>query len=214
MIKISKTELTKKLEQEIWSATSKMGVFGCFEVTIGFNTTKYGRADYMTLDTKDIFRMYEIKVSKSDFHSKAKHTFKGHYNYYVMTENLYQEVKKEMPKEIGVYVLENDSYVVCKKNPKRQEMSPDDMQILKSSMIRSLYRDYEKAYKSKNTDFINSLNNRISQLEREKRKLQDENVEIRNRLCCMEMKYKVDAKDVEKEMFHNFKEGLDETSIS
>ena len=212
VIKISKTELTKKLENEIWSTASKLGVFGCFEVTIGFNGRE--RVDYMTMDTKEIFRMYEIKVSKSDFHSKAKHTFLGHFNYYVTTDELYQEVKKEIPKEIGAYVLENNSYVVCKKNPKRKEVSSNDVQMLKSSMIRSLYREYEKSKESENKYLMENLKCREQRLERENRKLQDENVEIRNRLCCMEMKYKVDAKDVEKEMFHNFKEGLDETSIS
>ena len=192
MIKISKTELTKKLENEIWSTTSKLGVFGCFEVTIGFNGRE--RVDYMTMDTKGIFRMYEIKVSKSDFHSKAKHTFLGNFNYYVTTNKLYQEIKEEIPKEIGVYVVGSLEYlgctgdIICKKNPKKQEISLNDIQILKSSMIRSLYRDYEKAYKSKNTDFINNLNSRISQLEKENRKLSIENAKLSNKLY--EIKYR------------------------
>jgi len=192
VIKISKTELTKKLENEIWSTTSKLGVFGCFEVTIGFNGRE--RVDYMTMDTKGIFRMYEIKVSKSDFHSKAKHTFLGNFNYYVTTNKLYQEIKEEIPKEIGVYVVGSLEYlgctgdIICKKNPKKQEISLNDIQILKSSMIRSLYRDYEKAYKSKNTDFINNLNSRISQLEKENRKLSIENAKLSNKLY--EIKYR------------------------
>ena len=45
-----KTDLTLKLEREIWLATVKQGVFGCYEVTIG----QYGRerVDFMTMDTK------------------------------------------------------------------------------------------------------------------------------------------------------------------
>ena len=31
---MSKTDLTKKLEDNIWCTTNKIGVFGCFEVTI------------------------------------------------------------------------------------------------------------------------------------------------------------------------------------
>lgn len=48
-----KTDLTLKLEREIWLATVKQGVFGCYEVTIG----QYGRerVDFMTMDTKGIF---------------------------------------------------------------------------------------------------------------------------------------------------------------
>ena len=34
-----KTDLTLKLEREIWLTTVKQGVFGCYEVTIG----QYGR---------------------------------------------------------------------------------------------------------------------------------------------------------------------------
>lgn len=89
---MAKTDLTIKLEKDIYAATNKLGVFGCFEVTIGF----YGkeRVDYMTYDTKGIWRCYEIKVSKSDFHSKAKKTFIGHFNYYVMPRALYEEVRE------------------------------------------------------------------------------------------------------------------------
>ena len=90
-----KTKKTLKLEKQIYNATKKMGVFGCFEVTIGFFGKE--RVDYMTYDTKGIFRCYEIKVSKSDFHSNAKLSFVGHYNYYVLTRKLYEEVKDEIP---------------------------------------------------------------------------------------------------------------------
>lgn len=47
---------------------------------------------------------YEIKQSKQDFHSKNKLTFIGNKNYFVMPYKLYQEVKKEIPPEIGVLV--------------------------------------------------------------------------------------------------------------
>lgn len=96
-----KTDLTLKLEREIWLATVKQGVFGCYEVTIG----QYGRerVDFMTMDTNGIFRCYEIKISKSDFHSSAAQTFCGHYNYFVMPQALYEQVKAEIPKDIGVF---------------------------------------------------------------------------------------------------------------
>ena len=47
-----KTKKTLKLEQDIYNATEKVGVFGCFEVTIGFFGKE--RVDYMTYDTKGI----------------------------------------------------------------------------------------------------------------------------------------------------------------
>lgn len=108
-----KTEETKCLELAIFKATSKRGAFGCFEVTIGW----YGkeRVDYMTYDTKGIFRCYEIKVTKSDFHSPCHNSFVGNFNYYVMPESLYNEVKEEIPAFVGTYVMRNGSVCSVKK---------------------------------------------------------------------------------------------------
>ena len=75
---MSKSDLTLKLEREIWEATRKQGVFGCFEVTIGWFGDQ--RVDYITYDTNGIWRCFEIKVSKSDFYSKSKKSFIGHFN--------------------------------------------------------------------------------------------------------------------------------------
>jgi post-segregation antitoxin (ccd killing protein) len=153
-----------KLEREIWKATHKQGVFGCFEVTIGWFGKE--RVDFITYDTKGIWRCYEIKVSKSDFRSKAHNTFIGHYNYYVMPQELYEQVKDEIPHHIGVYV--NGSSV---KRAKKQELDIDE-QTLKDSLIRSLYREYEKQYKSGNPTAIESLNRRLRRSETEKENYQ------------------------------------------
>lgn len=137
---MGKTEETLQLEKSIFRATKKTGVFGCFEVTIGFFGRE--RVDYMTYDTKGIFRCYEIKTSVSDFRSKSKNTFCGHYNYYVLTKEVYEKVKDEIPKHIGVFV--NGSYP---KKPIKQELAvPID--ILKDSMIRSLCRESDKLFHS------------------------------------------------------------------
>lgn len=120
------------------------------------------RVDYITYDTKEIWRCYEIKVSKSDFHSKAKKTFIGHYNYYVMPKELYDQVKDEIPKHIGVY-NENGGLI---KNPKKQELKIDE-QIIKNSLIRSLYRDTQKLYKSNQPTIIENKEKRIRQLEKD-----------------------------------------------
>lgn len=133
------------LERVIWSATNKMGTFGCFEVTIGWFGKE--RVDYMTFDTKNTWRCFEIKVSQADFRSKAHNTFCGHFNYYVMPKELYEKVKHEIPPHIGVYVGNKYyPYVECIKKPKRQELIEDE-QVLKNSMIRSLSRDAQKFIK-------------------------------------------------------------------
>ena len=48
----------------------------------------------------------EIKVTKDDFHSKHGHNFVGNANYYVMPKELYNEVKSEIPEDIGVIIHE------------------------------------------------------------------------------------------------------------
>lgn len=150
---IGKTELTLELERKIWSATHKQGVFGCFEVTIGWFGKE--RVDYITYDTNGIWRCYEIKISKSDFHSKAHNTFIGNFNYYVVTKELYEQVKDEIPKHIGVYIGE-----YLEKRPKKQELKVDE-QILKDSLIRCLYREAEKIIKSDNPTIVENLKRQV-----------------------------------------------------
>ena len=126
----------------------------CFEVTIGWFGKE--RVDCLSYDTNGIWRCYEIKVSKADFHSKAKKTFCGHYNYYVLTSNLYEEIKDEIPNHIGVYI--GGSLV---KKAKKQELSVDE-QVLKDSMIRSLYRESEKILKNEEPTIVESLKRQLN----------------------------------------------------
>lgn len=167
---MAKTELTVELEKQIRGATSKQGVFGCLEVTIGWFGLE--RVDYMTMDTKGIYRCYEIKVSKSDFHSKARNTFVGHFNYYVIPQELFEQVKDEIPKHIGVF-----TGYCCVKNAKRQELAIDE-QILKNSMIRSLCRESDKLYNLENPNYINNLKSNIARLEKEKTEWRKDYYEI------------------------------------
>lgn len=157
---MAKTEITEKLEKAISVATNKIGVFSCFEVTIGFGGNE--RVDYLTLDTKNIWRCYEVKASVADFRSKAKKSFVGHYNYFVMTRELFESVKNEIPKHIGVYV-----YGTCVKRAQKQDLLIED-DILKLSLIRSLSRDATKLYQSENPRVIENFKRNISRLENER----------------------------------------------
>lgn len=158
---MAKTELTTKLERNIYRTTNKQGVFGCFEVTIGW----YGRerVDYMTYDTKGIWRCYEVKVSLADFKSTAYNTFVGHYNYYVLTAELYEKVKHLIPAHVGVYV----NGLTCKKRPKKLKELPVEESILTNSMIRSLAREAEKFYRGQDENIVHNQKRRINQLIRE-----------------------------------------------
>lgn len=159
---MAKTDKTLELEREIWQATHKQGVFCCFEVTIGWFGDE--RVDYLTYDTKGIWRCYEIKVSVSDFRSKAANTFIGHYNYYVMPPELYEKVKDEIPSHIGVYVSG-----ACRKNAKRQDLKVDE-KTLKDSLIRSLYREAVKVIRSDNPLAVTSLEKIADRAEKEAEK--------------------------------------------
>lgn len=185
---MAKTEATIELEKAIWGATSKQGTFGCFEVTIGWFGNE--RVDYMTYDTNGIWRCYEIKVSKPDFHSKAHNTFIGHFNYYVMPQELYELVKDEIPKEIGIYIGGT-----LAKRPKKQELKVDE-QILKDSMIRSLYRENEKFVKTCDNKYIDRLNNRISRLESDARENQNKYCKLSNGIYAICEKYALDHGEV------------------
>ncbi len=174
-----KTKETLELEKKIRQATHKMGVFQCFEVTIGYAGDE--RVDFMTYDTKGIFRCYELKVSKADFHSNAAVSFVGHYNYYVLTRNLYEQVKDEIPDWVGVYIGD-----YCVKKAKKQDLSGREYRthrtincrstevsipwtdLLKESMIRSLYRDSDKLFYSGNDKYISHIKRELERTQRER----------------------------------------------
>jgi len=151
-----KSDATISLEREIWRYTQAQGVFGCNEVTIGF--FGHERVDYMTYDTDGVVRCYEIKISKSDFRSKAAATFIGHFNYYVLPLELYNEIRDDIPVGIGVYV-QGQGLV---KKARRQELRVSH-DVIKDSLIRSLYREYQKWMRSEDQSFIQRLKREIAE---------------------------------------------------
>lgn len=151
------------LEKSLYYATKKIGVFGCFEVTIGFGGKE--RVDYMTYDTKGIWRCYEIKVSKADFKSKSKTTFVGNYNYYVLTSELYDQVKDDIPPGIGVYINGN----LVKRASLKKLAVPKE--VLYDSFIRSLYREVDKTMFSLSGQQISTLNRELAKVKSSERKL-------------------------------------------
>ena len=92
-----------------------------------------------------------------------------------MPKELYEEVKDDIPKHIGVYTGSN-----CIKKAKKQELSVDE-QVLKDSLIRSLSREFTKQFKSGNPNVIDSLNRQINyhkkESERYRRQYQELNRE-------------------------------------
>ena len=94
-------------------------IYWAREVTFDYATGKAVRVDYMQFKPvnntvsgieKGDFYCYEVKSSVEDFHSKNGHNFLGDYNYYVMTKDVYEKVKNEIPYGVGVYVPDGKHY--------------------------------------------------------------------------------------------------------
>ena len=143
---------TKDLEWAIFRALMKMGTYLCFEVMVphpkGYVGVANERVDLLSYDTRGNWRFYELKISKSDFNSKCKHTFLGDLNYYVMPLSLYESVKDNIPSDIGVYVAEKATYkdeyfCRCIKKAKRREMTIDREKLM-FAFMQALSREHEK----------------------------------------------------------------------
>lgn len=171
------TKLTKEIKTALWGFTNAQGTFGCYEVTIGWFGSE--RVDYMTYDTKGDFRCYEIKISKSDFHSKNHNSFVGHFGYYVIPQELAEQLNGEMPDGIGLISYVGKGKLELIKRPKRRDPSVD-CQILRDSMIRSLCRDVDYLYKMQNPDKLKNLKRDIRKLSKDIQKQKDWIRELRN----------------------------------
>lgn len=155
-----KTERTKQLEKLLEQHFDTRKEFFVFECTIGW----YGHeiVDCIKYTTDREICCYEIKQSKSDFHSKNALTFIGNKNYFVMPYSLYEQVKDEIPPDIGVYVSVEDVRVASRETgrgieyyaeyldgfnrlhcikPARRKDLKADKEVILSSMLRSMQRD-------------------------------------------------------------------------
>lgn len=145
---MSKTALTKQIELDLFGYTKSgnAGIYGAYEVTF---VAAYGdeRVDYVTLKSNGEISCYEIKVSKFDFHSKAKLSFYGDYNYFVMPEELYEEVKSEIPWSIGVIVRKRSGLLAKARKAGKKTVPPWQRYMVTHCMVRSLSRLTEKMVK-------------------------------------------------------------------
>lgn len=141
-----KSKLTVDIEEALYhfAKADGLGIYGCFEATIG---DAYGnqRVDFMTMTSRNVFRCYEIKISKSDFHSSAKLSFLGDYNYFVMPSKLLHSLKDDelfreyMFRGIGVISYENGRLTLVRA-AKNKDITISRKIELMHSMVRSLSR--------------------------------------------------------------------------
>lgn len=94
-------------------------IYWAKEVTFDYSTSHSVRVDFMRFKPanntvsgieKGDFFCYEVKSSVEDFHSKNGHNFLGDFNYYVMTADVFEKVKSEIPHFAGVLVPEKKHY--------------------------------------------------------------------------------------------------------
>ena len=110
----SRKEITSYLAKsllEYLNPNRDQRIYLAREVTFDYRTDHAVRVDFMKFQPlnneisgieKGDFYCYEIKSSAEDFRSANGHNFLGDYNYYVMPEDVYDQVKDEIPCGIGV----------------------------------------------------------------------------------------------------------------
>lgn len=88
-------------------------IYWAKEVTFDYGTLHQVRVDYMKFKPKNNtvsgiekgdFYCYEVKSCVADFNSKNGHNFIGDFNYYVMPQELYEQIKDKIPYNVGVLV--------------------------------------------------------------------------------------------------------------
>lgn len=149
MKRIETMVIEKILMSSLYGSNPKLAKeYGTTEVTIGFSRENKGKelVDFLSYDPKkDIFRCYEIKVTMQDFHSSAKKSWYGNYNYLVLSKELYRKQplewwKNEIPAGVGIIVVNVNT---CEKETllkgKYQDISEDTYNMLKDSLIRTLF---------------------------------------------------------------------------
>lgn len=149
--------LSLSLEKHI-NPYNDQRVYMAREVTFDYATSRAVRVDYMPFKPvnntvsgieKGDFYCYEIKSYVEDFHSPNGHNFLGDYNYYVMPEEIYEQVKVEIPYGVGVYVPDRlhhgkDWYdLKSEKKAKRKDREKPLTEML-FMMFRSAARDKQK----------------------------------------------------------------------
>ena len=166
---MAETALTKKIKLALYHHTKAhlQGMYGAFEVVMGKNTIGYGNeyVDFLTMNSDNEFRCYEIKVSKEDLYSNNNLSFYGDFNYLVVPDFLFQDalhfVLERYGDKTGILSYHESGqkgtkpYFTCGWKPKRQKLPIEQRIANMHNMIRSGSRYTTKWVKSqlpKNTE--------------------------------------------------------------
>ncbi|MCD2256831.1 hypothetical protein ACNAN0_10385 [Agrilactobacillus fermenti] len=98
-----KTIETLDIEQTLYAYCREQGQLVVEEVSL---PDDQGIVDTLSRDTQGRYTCFELKVTKADFHSKAKLSFIGDYNYFVLPRHLIAQVAAEVPSTVGILVFD------------------------------------------------------------------------------------------------------------
>lgn len=155
----NRSEITKKLSKLIVKHINPCNdprIYWASEVTFGYRTDQAIRVDFMRFKPvnnsvsgieKGDFYCYEVKSCVDDFNSKNGHNFVGDYNYYVMSKELYEQVKERIPYCVGVLVPHNDGYGFLESIKKARRM---DRKYPLSEMLLMMFRSANRDRKAIN----------------------------------------------------------------
>ncbi len=166
---MTKTRETIALEEALKEQSRSKREYGCTEVTIGFHRDNHGDeiADYMSMDSTGTFRCYELKVSLADLASDNKLSWYGDYNYLVVSEPLYARNPawgNYIPPYVGIL---SGTRLQVRRKAKKKEISEEQRNMLRDSLIRSLYWKMDLYSNADNLDEHKSLQKQLEEKQNE-----------------------------------------------
>ena len=135
-----KTQLTLDLEKTLYAYWQEQGATVVEEVTMPDDRGIVDTLVRQKQQDATIWRCFELKVTKADFHSSAKLSFIGHYNYFVLPQRLYS---KAAIAASAVPVVTPGTLTIAKP-ARRQELQVPEA-TLTDHFIASLNREVVKA---------------------------------------------------------------------
>lgn len=138
---------TKEIEHVVYKHLWKTGSYLVYEVaspkTKKRQTKHRERVDLLCFELPGTWKCFEIKNSVADFYSSASLSFWGDYNYYILNEEIYNKVKEDVPRDIGVWLVYKDKSMCCVKRPRKMKRKYTHEQLL-FAMTQALSREYKK----------------------------------------------------------------------
>lgn len=125
---------------------SKKGNYGALEVTLGYGKIGYERCDYVEYQTDGQFTCYEVKVTYSDFKSKARQTYLGNRNYLVTTKEVYEKIQNhhDTTGGVGILIYDNGKLELAKKCSQHNINFAKKIELMEG-MMKASCRDFAKS---------------------------------------------------------------------